>query len=402
MKNDWIRPLFLLSAAVLLAAAPHRPELRWYRGNTHTHTLWSDGNAAPEVVADQYKRAGYQFLVLSDHNVVLQGETWKPVGAAKGQASPQAVQEAEAVLGKGVVELRERDGVTEMRLRTLDELRKLHEEAGRFLFIPGEEITDEVMKLPLHHNAVNVDVHVKPPGGKSMREAMERAVAAVEEEERRSGKPALIHLNHPNFHWAVTPEDIAAVFGERYFEVYNGHRGVRNQGDAQHLSTEDLWDDVLARRLGELGGPVLYGLATDDAHHYRGSAADRVAGVGRGWIMVRAAELSADALLRALKAGDFYATTGVLLEEVRVSPQGLSLRVAADGDASFSVEFIGTTKGERRGKVLARSEGREASYAFQGTELYVRARVTSSRTKVNGYLRDEKECAWTQPALPGR
>jgi hypothetical protein len=396
MGNEGIRRLFLLSSAVLLAAAPHRPELRWYRGNTHTHTLWSDGNAAPEVVADQYKRAGYHFLVLSDHNVVLDGERWMPVGTSKGQAAPEAVREARAL---GPVDLRERVGVTELRLRTLDELRKLHEEPGRFLFIPGLEITDEVLKLPLHHNAVNVDVPVKPPGGGTMREAMERAVAAVEEEERRGGKPALVHLNHPNFHWAVSPDDVAAVFGERYFEVYNGHRGVRNQGDARHLSTEDLWDYVLARRLGE---PVLWGLATDDAHHYRGSAADRVAGVGRGWIMVRAPELSADALLRALKAGDFYASTGVVLEDVRSSPRGLSLRVAADGDATFGVEFIGTAKGESRGRVLARSEGREASYAFQGTELYVRARVTSSRTKVNGYLRDERECAWTQPALPGR
>ncbi|MEC7393427.1 MAG: hypothetical protein VX839_00950, partial [Verrucomicrobiota bacterium] len=42
---------------------------RWFKGNTHTHTLWSDGNDFPETAADWYKSKGYDFLVLSDHNV---------------------------------------------------------------------------------------------------------------------------------------------------------------------------------------------------------------------------------------------------------------------------------------------------------------------------------------------
>ena len=42
----------------------------------------------------------------------------------------------------------------------------------------------------------------------------------------------LAHLNDPNYEWAVTAEDLAHVLGERFFEVYNGHRLVRNEGDA--------------------------------------------------------------------------------------------------------------------------------------------------------------------------
>jgi len=44
---------------------------RWFKGNTHTHSLWSDGDAAPEHIADWYKSHGYDFLVLSDHNILL-------------------------------------------------------------------------------------------------------------------------------------------------------------------------------------------------------------------------------------------------------------------------------------------------------------------------------------------
>ncbi|NIP78284.1 MAG: hypothetical protein GWM90_03425, partial [Gemmatimonadetes bacterium] len=41
----------------------------WFKGNTHTHTTESDGDSPPEYVARWYKDHGYDFLVLSDHNV---------------------------------------------------------------------------------------------------------------------------------------------------------------------------------------------------------------------------------------------------------------------------------------------------------------------------------------------
>ncbi|MBK9316840.1 MAG: hypothetical protein IPM55_21725 [Acidobacteria bacterium] len=42
--------------------------LKWYKGNTHTHTLNSDGDSTPDEVARWYRENGYQFLVLTDHN----------------------------------------------------------------------------------------------------------------------------------------------------------------------------------------------------------------------------------------------------------------------------------------------------------------------------------------------
>ena len=41
---------------------------KWYKGNIPTHTTESDGDAAPEKVVSWYRRHGYDFLVLSDHN----------------------------------------------------------------------------------------------------------------------------------------------------------------------------------------------------------------------------------------------------------------------------------------------------------------------------------------------
>ena len=34
-------------AVVLLAARDPDPDRKWFKGNLHTHTLWSDGNDFP-------------------------------------------------------------------------------------------------------------------------------------------------------------------------------------------------------------------------------------------------------------------------------------------------------------------------------------------------------------------
>ena len=51
------------------------------------------------------------------------------------------------------------------------------------------------------------------------------------------------------------------------------------------------------------------------------------------------------------------------------------------------------------GAVLADVTGATASYTLRGDEIYVRARVISSKAKVNGSVADEFETAWTQPVV---
>jgi len=58
--------LMLLVCAATFASA--QPPRRWYKGNTHTHTINSDGDSTPDQVVRWYREHGYQFLVLTDHN----------------------------------------------------------------------------------------------------------------------------------------------------------------------------------------------------------------------------------------------------------------------------------------------------------------------------------------------
>jgi hypothetical protein len=384
--------------------APEQTGWRWYRGNTHTHTLWSDGDSAPEAAIDWYAHQGYDFLVLSDHNILAEGDFWRRIGEGYKQARPEHVAELRRRFREGAVQVRAAaGGGEELRLHTLTELRAQFERPGRFLLITGEEISDLFEGAPIHHNALNIERTIAPPGGATVRELLRRTLELIAAEGRRSGRPVLGHLNHPNYEWGVSAEDLAAVQEERFFEVYNGHRLVRNEGDAEHRSSEAIWDYVLTLRLAQ-GGPPLYALATDDAHDFR--QVPGTSNPGRGWVVVRAPALTADAIVAALAAGDFYASSGVRLRDVRADERSLTIDVDPQPGVDYTIRFIGTRRMAgppemlALGETLAESKGPSATYTLRGDELYVRGTVISSRRHPNGYSPDDLETAWVQPVIP--
>ncbi len=412
--------LAVLAIALTLPVQAQEPSgAKWYKGNLHTHSLWSDGNDFPEMICDWYKSRGYHFLALSDHNILSAGEKWIDESKAQTRDAIGGLARYRERFGDKWVETRDKDGKTEIRLKTLAEFRPLFEEREKFLLIQSEEITDSFQSLPIHVNATNLRDLIKPQGGNSLRETIANNLIAVENQSRATGQPMLAHLNHPNYGYAVTAEDMAAVLEEQFFEIYNGHPGVNQPGDKQHASMERMWDIANSLRIVEFKSPPLMGLATDDSHNYFGT---RGASPGRGWVMVRSEKLSAQSLIAALKAGEFYATSGIELSEVKfdAAKGQLSLAIVPQQGATYTTEFIGTLIGTdiasepvrddqgkevratRRysgqiGKVLGKVEGTRAEYQLTGDELYVRAVITSSLSPENPSRADQKAQAWTQP-----
>ncbi len=403
-------------------AVPSDPPLRWWKGNIHTHSLWSDGNDFPEMIAEWYRTRDYNFLALSDHNILSEGVRWMKYDDIVRRGGKETVEKYQARFGGGWVETRGEQGAPdyEIRLKPLEEFRPLVEERGKFLMIQGEEISDRVGSKPLHMNATNIKELVRPLGGGTIPEAIENNLRAVEEQAQRAGREILLHINHPNFHYAITAEELAEVVSERFFEVYNGHPDVHHLGDATHPGLEQLWDIANTLRLAQLASPPLYGVATDDSHHYNRKEGGSTP--GRGWIMVRSRYLTPDYLIRAIKAGDFYASSGVTLADVQFDSEKRVLRldIAAEECVQYKTQFIGTTKGydqtskprtgaqgeplpvtreysEDVGRVLATVEGPVAEYRLTGNELYVRAVVTSTRPHTNPSFENQMQQAWTQP-----
>jgi hypothetical protein len=398
--------------------------LKWWRGNIHTHTLWSDGNDFPEMIADWYRTQGYHFLALSDHNILSEGTRWMDLKEVVKRGGDEALQKYIDRFGDEWVETRgEKDSPDfQVRLKALGEFRKLVEQPGRFLMIQSEEISDQAEGLPIHINATHIQELIQPLGGRTVAETIDNDLRAIEEQSKRTGKEILGHLNHPNFGLAVTAEDLATVLRTRFFEVYNGHPGVKHLGDGHHPPVEQMWDIANTIRIGELSAPPLYGVAVDDSHHYHGDSGEHGSRPGRGWVMVHTRELEPETLVRAIKAGDFYASSGVVIDEVKYDPKANihSLRIRPQEGVTYTTQFIGTKVGydassqprvdsegkpiratraysKEVGEVLAAVAGETPSYQLKGNELYVRAVVTSSKAHHDPSFKGQRQQAWTQP-----
>jgi hypothetical protein len=160
---------------------------------------------------------------------------------------------------------------------------------------------------------------------------------------------------------------------------------------------EELWDRLLIHYLKE-GRELLYGLATDDAHNYL-EYGKSFSNPGRGWIMVRAGELSAAAIIQAMEKGDFYSTTGVVLEDIAFENRILKVQVKETPGVSYTIQFIGANSdgSVKEGKIFKEVKGTAATYVMTKDDLYVRARIISSKPKENPYHEGDLETAWTQP-----
>ena len=408
--------------------APSQPgELRWWKGNLHTHSLWQGGDDFPECIIQWYKDRGYNFLCLSEHNRLAQGIDWESINDINTKARANAFSRYLKQFGPDWVETRKnpQTGDQEVRLITFDEYRPHFEVPNQFMLIQGEEVTDEAADgRPLHMIACNLAKPVVPKSGANIADTIRNDFAAIEASGRASGRPVYEHVNHPNFKYGMTGEDLAENTEVSFFEIWNGVDDDNDPGDAFHLSTDGIWDVANTLRLVKFNAPPLLGVGSDDSHNYHGTNNRSVP--GRAWLMVRAKELTIPTIFAAMRAGDFYASTGVIFDDVAFDSQKrqLSLKIHPQPNEQFVTRFMGTRKGANLvgrprldkdgkqlhttldystssgpqiGEVLAEVPGTAPQYSFKGDELYVRAVVTSSAaTEV--FSREYKfKRAWTEP-----
>ena len=348
----------------LLSCTPSQEEppastARWYKGNTHSHTvLCGHADSTPEEVARWYHDHGYHFLILSEHNIFIDPDS-VPLPADK---------------------------------------------RPDFILIPGEEVTG---RQHIHTTGMNtrrfVPAHL-PEGfmneqGASAREARRRILQMHVDSVLQAGGAPI--LNHPNWLSGIHADDILHVNGLHLFELYNGHPDVYNWGNELHASTEQKWDSLLA------AGMLVYGVSSDDSHAFK-EWRPEVTNPGRGWVMVRCDTLAPNAITHAMEQGNFYATNGVILSEV--SFKNKQYRVQIDtaqtlqqlespfvigkkgsvGVEGFLIEFIGPG-----GQVVEKTERAQAVYSLENGEAYVRCKLSYTRRNPDGAY--EQFFAWTQP-----
>ncbi len=309
--------LICILAACAALGAPCLAKTFWVKGNVHTHSNLSDGDSPPQVVADWYRSHGYGFLVITDHNKLTDPAAIKP--------------------------------------------------ADGFVPIPGEELSAGFEGAPIHVNALGITNQLPVASGKSKIDVLQRNIDLIADD------GGLAMIDHPNWHYAFGAREMSRVARCALFEVDNASSGCNNEGDAAHPSTESMWDEMLT------AGLTCYGVASDDAHHFA-KFGPQYDNPGRGWIVVRVGKLAAEDILAAIAAGDFYASTGVELDDVRFADGALTVSVKPTEGKTYRIQFIGPG-----GKIIKDEPGVKASCGI-GANAYLRAKVIASDGAV----------AWTQ------
>ncbi len=198
--------------------------------------------------------------------------------------------------------------------------------------IPGNEISREGPHL------LHVDARTLVPAYPDRQRTIDRVRA----------EGGFVIVNHPN--WFANFNHCDQRLMEEWqgyagLEIYNGVIG-RLPGSPY---ATNRWDMLLGQRRR------LWGYAHDDSH---------VAGEsGLGWNMVWAAEQTPAAIVAALAAGQFYASTGVVIRELSV--RGRRLTIATE-NAERIVALRDTAK---RIKV---ADAKKLTVEFPAGAIYVR------------------------------
>ncbi len=349
MLQKYLLPIIFILITVSLFNCSSNKQ-KWYRGNTHAHTvICGHADSTPEFVTDWYHSHGYNFLILSEHNHFINPDTVK------------------------------------MPANIRDD----------FILIPGEEVTGRKI---IHTTAMNI---TKLVDWKSESEQKSDIIQYHVDGTVEAGGHAI--LNHPNYKYAVGASDIIDVDNLYMFELYNGHPLVNNEGDENHLSTEEIWDSLLT------AGMKIYGVASDDAHHFH-TIDSAHSNPGRGWVMVESDELTANAISESMFNGKFYASSGVFLDDLVISENSIKVAVdvnktndeisanemrgkqSAEPSDGISIEFIGDG-----GNILYTVNSSTAVFEIDKNQKYVRAKIILRK---NNKLRGIEEFyAWTQPVF---
>jgi predicted metal-dependent phosphoesterase TrpH len=166
-------------------------------------------------------------------------------------------------------------------------------------------------------------------------------------------------VGHPA--WSLnTPEQIMSFGDFDAVEIYNA---VSECG-----MSDRAYSDVIIDQLAT-AGRLTNIIAVDDTHYYENDAC-------RAWIMVEAVDLDAQTLIRAIRAGRFYATQGPEVHIEKVAPDKVKVICSPVSKVVFQSN---TTWAKGR---TVREDGLvEAYYTKVPDDRFVRAEVTDAEGK---------------------
>ncbi|CAM4341782.1 hypothetical protein FHS16_002549 [Paenibacillus endophyticus] len=301
-----------------------------YKGNIHSHSVRSDGEYTVEQMIEAYRSKDYDFMCLSDHEIYFHSDAY----------------DTETFIMLDGYEM-----ACEMERETTGQQYHMHGLLDRSL----------QAEKPFQHD----EEHAKPDY-----ESLETIQQLINE---MRSKGNLVIMNHPE--WSKNrEEDLLKLEGYAAIEIYN-HQSEIQEAVGYGVS---YWDYVLKR------GKRINAIAADDAH---GGPTDMaVSEFYGGWIAVESERLEQQAIIDAIKAGQYYSSNGPKIYDLRIENDKLKVVCSPVRTIRFiTFPDNGLAELDPTGELIT-----EAEYFIQNNEQYVRVECVDASGKI----------AWSNPVYP--
>lgn len=289
-----------------------------YKGNIHCHTTLSDGRLTPEDIVSAYKKHGYSFLALTDHDDYIEHNEINPDDFVVINSYEQDIS-AKTKESFGAVKC--------YHLNFYAKTAEHHD-----LIKPEEPDYDDIKGI----NKFIADI---------------------------KSQGFLCSYNHP--YWSLQNfDDYKDLEGVDFVEVYNHSCYI---ADGMHENQINVYDDML--RWGKSN--PLYCVMTDDNHNSYAPGEFWSDSFG-GWIMANVDTLSYESVLKAMENGEFYASSGPVIKEMYFETDDNTLHIKTEPAKSIAIGTAGrrADRFEKEGELVD-----EAVFKIKESDCYIRAEV---------------------------
>ncbi len=304
------------------------PDLNWYRANLHCHSNLSDGYWPPARLRDEYRKAGYSVLAITDHNVLADHSDLNEPGFLLLTSTEYDITDWDSHLPVAAPNASPWNGCYHNTFH-LNLFSKVPAPADR----PARDTI-----WGFQHNCFD--------GTPEEAEKKKRfSLDAVNEVIRKANEAGfLVQYNHPN--WSRnTQEDWRGLRGLWSLEILNYATECLTGGEYCPMVYDDLLNFV---------DPGLFCSMGDDNHNRDGSTAQSFGGS----TFFGAKELTYEAIVRSMERGEFYCASG------RVDPPRILALYAESGvvhvdcSPASHVFFVGDGRryGVRHGENMTHAE----------------------------------------------
>ncbi len=304
-------------------------EGKFYKANMHCHTTVSDGKQTPEEIKELFKSLGYSAVAYTDHCVMVPHED---------------LCDDEFIALHGyefdVTQMREDRNFSLSKVYHINLIAKNQSERK----MPYVKESKSNPGKPTAHFGVEVECHEMFAEAKYDLEWINAYLEKV------TSRGFLANYNHPQ--WSLqNATDYLGIKNVHSVELING--GCLGQNDNTAIHYETFLRDGLR----------VVPTAGDDNHH--------AIGCGRCWTMIKAKELTYDALIEAYEKGYCYASDGPEIHSIDIEDGKINIKCSEASEISLH------------------AEGRYVDYCRSKTETFTEAHFNFNFEKMGSFFRIE-------------